>query len=1832
MFRLSPDIKTMNHKLKLNHSPGVLIFLLLLCGFPCLSVAQEDNKAIRLRPESGTIGKGSRITVYFSEAVVDQKAIDKKGGKFPLVFEPELPGDFTWKSQTEGQLLVTGNLIPGQRYTVQLTPGLKYLDGSPVNRARWIDRFFQSPELTVTTKFRSGRRSLPQQPKISLMFNYGIRFTDATRAIYFQDRESRERFATEILLPSLNSRPDPNAKPAPALGSVLFVQPAAPLPAGRTVDIVVDGLRDDATGTPMPHLKSFPLGKTTALEFERAYTLQDALTDPSIVLHFNQRVAVDSVNAASISVKPAVPNLKLLSSGSTIRLEGNFNPEEKYRIEMAKELLGTTGYALSGAVSENVEFEGMTPAIYFPTTQYFTRPALGLKMKFLHANTGAITWQLGRLPEHKIGIARARLFQDGERLIDQLGIKPVAQGNFPAASGVQAVYRDINWRVTNGQAVTNGVYLLEVSAPLPSGKLAANRSLIFFNDVFVTKKKTATTLMAKVQDMSTSKALENVNVRMVTAKNVLLAVTKTDAEGIARFDRVHNGNHLGKENRASHLLIDSSGGGCAVAFVGGKTFRSSGRASSIASASMPIGTIIADRNLYRPGASAKFKGFLRRREDSMLRNAPGKEIYWNITEGYRGRKMATGSTITDEFGGWEAEWSIPEEIKLGSYYLHTTSCGYTRLQIEEYRTPLFDIALEGEKVQPAEITQVRVQSNYFHGAPNAGAVVRWSLDWTTASIESGYLRTNDRYSQSPLALPPLPRQEGELKLDAGGSALIRVKIPEEAPYSRPRYDFNLNVDVISPEGRTISSAFYGAMQPFPHILAIDLDANYGETAPALNLNLISLDGDDRVVAGQPFQADIFRIEARTVKEQVGDDLYRYRNFNEYLLINSLSAKTPGEGDPPISVDVGGIPGRYVAVASLAGGSPRCSAPITLAGEARARYPVHTPDSFKITADKEHYIPGETASLALEAPYGGKAWVSMETDQVIEQFVVDIKHNASRIDIPIKPEYFPNVYATIHLVRAGGADRIPAERFGRVELRVNREDLRLEVNPVLAQSQIEPGREGAGTVYVLAGGQPVENADVTLMAVDEAVLQLGQWQAQELFGIFYPERGHNVATYLGLSNHIAAFNEADVTEKGFLIGGGGGGGDGQRKKQPRRDFRPRAFWITGLRTDAEGKAAFSFRAPDNMTEFRVTAIAQTQDLRFGQGQSKFQVNKRLMVEPALPRFVRHGDEIILRAITRHQLANAAEVLISCIAGEGLEILSPASARTGLLAPNVPGTFGLRVRVKRGISEIKVRFDAHIAGQSEITDEVEITLPVFQPGIMQRTGLYGKIPGQATEFVLAKVAPEFWPGAEGNFGLTLSRSPFMPKLQGLPELLEYPHGCFEQRTSKLLGYTQLAELLEYLPELGERHKNYRERIEEGLRYIAQHIRAGGFLPYWPGGHGANPYVTVQAAWVVAECRQLEYTIPQGLDDQLQKALDAVIRGRKKSSRGTRAFALFVHSKSKAGAKPVDVLEELYLHRDQLGDETRAMLALAMHNYDVMPAEQRLLAREIDNAPPRGSFDPVNFYSSKRAKAVAYMAQSRIADPQWSRELEPRMRNALLDMMDDSFHLSTQENLWLLMALTTMLEGEDYQQLTFEGSGADLKSGNGFSMGWRHRALSEIGKIGVQMDAQPVYYLVDANVLRDMENSRREDRGLRVERVLKNMTAPARDGSAESPFRLGDEILVTYRLQSDKNHYYIALVDELPAGLETVNFNLAQVAEFYSLPKDAGDNGLHLDHSELRDRSANLYFNSLPEGSHTYSMLARVTSPGRFSWPATSVTPMYEPRFGALGGTRWVFVSKQ
>src|SRR5260370_4348595 len=130
--------------------------------------------------------------------------------------------------------------------------------------------------------------------------------------------------------------------------------------------------------------------------------------------------------------------------------------------------------------------------------------------------------------------------------------------------------------------------------------------------------------------------------------------------------------------------------------------------------------------------------------------------------------------------------------------------------------------------------------------------------------------------------------------------------------------------------------------------------------------------------------------------------------------------------------------------------------------------------------------------------------------------------------------------------------------------------------------------------------------------------------------------------------------------------------------------------------------------------------------------------------------------------------------------------------------------------------------------------------------------------------------------------------------------------------------------------------------------------------------------------------------------------------------------------------------------------------------------------------------------------------------------------------------------------------------------------------------------------------------------------MEWVVKNCNDATRIGTSEAALKLGDQLLITYRLNTRKLQNFVALEDALPAGVEVGNPNLALVGKFYQLPPpDPQDRLLGLSYSEMRDRSALLYFYTVDPGSATYSILAPATAAGTFRLPATQVTPTFRTR---------------
>ena len=512
-----------------------------------------------------------------------------------------------------------------------------------------------------------------------------------------------------------------------------------------------------------------------------------------------------------------------------------------------------------------------------------------------------------------------------------------------------------------------------------------------------------------------------------------------------------------------------------------------------------------------------------------------------------------------------------------------------------------------------------------------------------------------------------------------------------------------------------------------------------------------------------------------------------------------------------------------------------------------------------------------------------------------------------------------------------------------------------------------------------------------------------------------------------------------------------------------------------------------------------------------------------------------------------------------------MLPPQSAQR-----DAPTVFRFKAKVTDpNLAPTKVRFEAVSNSNKQMSDAVEITIPVQAPTIVRKESVAASFNGP--QFDARRAMPEVWSRGRGQFTTTISTSPWLPQMSGLPVILQYPHGCFEQISTKLLAYSWLANLLAYLPDFQQRDVEYRATLERGLKQYGDSVLENGMLSYWPGGNTGNAFVTCQALWSVNESINAGLKAPSDLEQKLAGAVKKIAKGQLPASRFEKCFALFVLTPSTADDYKNE-LQELYLHRNEGTDEDRALLALALHHQDIMAREQEQLLREIDKPIKERAFNPATFTSMTRAEAMRAFAFNVIAPPTWTKQRKQQARDRMSKLMDDAGSLSTQENLWLLLAFKSMLGSETTSELHAAQPAATVVSKNGRSAAWVDRKI-ENDLVIKGLNHSALTFLMQADYSTSEVDTDRVDRGFRIERVVKNLTDATRVGTPGAPLKLGDQLLITYRLNTRKLQNFVALDDALPAGVEVVNPNLALIGKFYQLPPpDPQDRLLGL--SVLRD----------------------------------------------------------
>ena len=132
-----------------------------------------------------------------------------------------------------------------------------------------------------------------------------------------------------------------------------------------------------------------------------------------------------------------------------------------------------------------------------------------------------------------------------------------------------------------------------------------------------------------------------------------------------------------------------------------------------------------------------------------------------------------------------------------------------RFQIQEFRNPPFSVICENLAAKNPAESVIGVQSQYFHGAPNAGSPVKWTATWISDSTdgeeggEDDWTRV-DSYSEHAKRPDFTAESSGEAVLDGSGRVVLRCDAPFKDPGNRARCQVSWRVDVTGPDGQTIT--------------------------------------------------------------------------------------------------------------------------------------------------------------------------------------------------------------------------------------------------------------------------------------------------------------------------------------------------------------------------------------------------------------------------------------------------------------------------------------------------------------------------------------------------------------------------------------------------------------------------------------------------------------------------------------------------------------------------------------------------------------------------------------------------------------------------------------------------------------------------------------------------------------------------------------------------------------------------------------------------------------------------------------------------------------------
>ncbi|HOX07813.1 MAG TPA: MG2 domain-containing protein [Planctomycetota bacterium] len=1587
---------------------------------------------------------------------------------------------------------------------------------------------------------------------------------------------------------------------------------------------------------------------------------------PTVRVRLNAPAEVGPA-ARLVNIDPPV-KFSVEPSSEGLEILGPFECGGRYTVTLKAGLAAGAVRPLAADVSRTVWFPDKPAELRFAGEGGYLSPGGMLRLPVRTTNITKIRIGLQKLHAHNVVEYVARNERSVRRLAagaptlevavagprnreveTLLDLRELATHAFPR-SGAEGAGR--------APAGPDGIYCLELQGDPERGWYDETVMLVV-TDLGVSARVWEGGALIWVTSIATGRPVEGARATLYSACRIPLGSGTTGAGGLATLGFapptgddepalvvVERGEAL------SYLNLERGERSRGPAAAGGRDFLS--RGYEVAAAS--------ERGAYRPGDVVHLSSFVR---GERLAAPPPMPLEVEVVRP-GGRRLTRLTAISDTAGRLTLDVPVPAGAPTGRYRAHWRlpatervlgSCDFL---VADYmpRTLRMKLDAPAGRLGAREPFRAGVEVQHLFGDSASGLATACRARFTAVDFTPGGWE-GFRFGDLRVRRGEAREHLVEQRLDAGGRTSFELRPPDVATPAAIRAE--VEVEVRESGGRAMSERLVRDLDPWPFYVGAQPPEQPPIAGRPAVFEVAAVRPDGRLVepAGR-YSASLYRVIHNNVLQRVGRGRLEYVDMPHEELVATVTGDTAG-GRARVQVTpdragehrlVVGIPGGCSLACDLYVGGPGGGGVLA------------DPESLRLTLDKPRYRPGETAHLAVRAPFGGTLLLAVETDRVLESRVAELPAGGEgTFDFAVSEAWRPNAYLTAAVVRAAEPEEEwrPHRASGVVRLPLDNADKRLRVE-VESPAEARPDREVSLTVRVLgADGQARPGAAVVLAAVDEGVLALTGFRSPDPFGAFFAPRRLSVREhdmYSRLAPELLVWKAARPAAPGGDSGGarddGDTGAEMSRRLSPVEAGRVRTavLWAGSLTAGEDGAARVTLRVPEYIGELRVMASAAAGDC-FGAESRPLPVRSPLMLRASWPRFAAPGDEFEVPVTVFNSTASAGPValLVEGVAEAGsAAVLTFAEPPPAVVEVPAGGERTVKLHIRAGaVGRSAVRISASL-GAERCADSLE--LPVRPPVPMaKRSGTALIEAGEET-----RITPdaEFYPGT-AKCSLVVAASPVVELSGALGFLLQYPYGCVEQTTSRLVPLIYLRDLaaLSSPGALGD--GDVEGPLAAGIARLASMQTPGGGLSYWPGGSEASPWGSTYAADVLLEARKAGHDVPADLIDPLlaylRKGLDSwaasdrpaeeedpdetpttgmvrplVGAGPRAGGPGCHApavaaYACYVLARSGRPAHAwMASLEEQCRHdAKSVPAGARFHLAAAF-----LASGHATVAREFtaDARPTCTLRETGGSLDSPVREAAVMLGVLLDADPGSTQV--PALAERLRKATKAGRWGTTQDNAFALMALGKY--ARRLGQTSELGGTAVLPDGSEMRFGARQGlCLKELRpgdsvRIRADQGKGRLYAFWDAEGVPRDGRIREEDSGLSIRReMLAADGRPLPKGATLEQGRLYQVRLVVENPRWADN---VVITDLLPAGLEIENPDLIGSAGRATAGQSTGVDTLSARHIERRDDRL-LVFANLWSGRAEYRYAVRAVTAGKFVLPPTEAECMYDPGIFSING---------